>query len=331
MAQGKLDAAATGIRRSLGEREDPLDRLKLLVGQAEIAVVAGDLETAATASQELDSIVDGFEATALRAAAARIRGALLLAQGDAEGALHELGRARDGWQEVGAPYEVAEVRVLLGKAYKAIGEDEAAILELKAAHATFEGLGAGWAATSAADLLAELAVSADAPERVSRAFMFTDIVKSTDLVSVIGDEAWENLLAWHDQTLRSLFASHGGEVAHHTGDGFFAAFADARSALAAAVAIQRALVEHRRIHGFALSVRIGVHVAEATRRGRDYSGGEVHKAARIAAAAEAGEILASAETMAEAGDGFTFSEPHEIAAKGIPEPVHVASVEWHAP
>jgi class 3 adenylate cyclase len=49
--------------------------------------------------------------------------------------------------------------------------------------------------------------------------MFTDIVKSTDLVGVIGDEAWENLLAWHDQALRSLFASHGGEVAHHTGDG----------------------------------------------------------------------------------------------------------------
>jgi len=57
------------------------------------------------------------------------------------------------------------------------------------------------------------------PERVSRAFMFTDIVKSTDLVGVIGDEAWENLLAWDDQALRSLFASHGGEVAHHTGDG----------------------------------------------------------------------------------------------------------------
>jgi class 3 adenylate cyclase len=331
MAQGKSDAAASGIRRALSGPEDPIDRLKLLVGQAEIAVASGDLETAATASRELDSIVDGFEATALHAAAARVRGALLLAQGDAEGALQELGRAREGWQEVGAPYEVAEARVLLGRAYGATGENEAAILELKTAHATFEGLGAGWAAASAGDLLAELAVSADAPERVSRAFMFTDIVKSTDLVSAIGDEAWENLLAWHDQTLRSLFASHGGEVAHHTGDGFFASFADARSALAAAVAIQRALVEHRRVHGFALFVRIGIHVAEATRRGRDYSGGEVHKAARIAAAAEAGEILASDETVTEAADGFTFSESREIAAKGIPEPVRAASVEWRAP
>jgi class 3 adenylate cyclase len=328
LAQGKLDAAASGVRRALGQLKDPLDRLKLLAGQAEIGVSAGDLDTAAAASTELDSIVTGLDSIAMHALAARVRGTLLLAQGDAEGAIRELGRAREGWQEVGAPYEVAEVRVLLGAAYRATGENEAAVMELKTAHSTFESLGAGWAAASAADLLAELSVSADAPERVSRAFMFTDIVKSTDLVSVIGDEAWENLLSWHDQTLRSLFASHGGEVAHHTGDGFFATFPDARSALTAAVAVQRALVEHRRVHGFALSVRIGVHVAEATRRGRDYSGVEVHKAARLAAAAGAGEILVSDETIAGAPEGFTFSEPREIAAKGIPQPVRVTGVDW---
>jgi class 3 adenylate cyclase len=158
--------------------------------------------------------------------------------------------------------------------------------------------------------------------------MFTDIVKSTDLVGVIGDEAWENLLAWHDETLRSLFASHGGEVAHHTGDGFFVAFDDARSALASAVAVQRALAEHRRAHGFALLVRIGVHCAEATRRGQDYSGGEVHKAARIAALAGGGEILASAETVAEASGEFKVSDPREVAVKGVSEPVAVTQIDW---
>jgi class 3 adenylate cyclase len=332
MAQGKVAAAAAGVRRALAEEgNDPVSRLKLLVAQADIAVAADDVETAASASQELDALVKEHQAPALHAAAARLRGAVRLAQGDPEEAIKELRRAREGWQEVEAPYEIAEVRVLLAKAYHAKGEDEAAILELRTANSTFERLGAALAAGSTAELLGELAAAAGVPERVSRAFMFTDIVGSTDLVGVIGDEAWENLLAWHDHTLRSLFASHGGEVAHHTGDGFFVAFPDARSALTSAVAVQRALEEHRRSHGFSPRVRIGVHVAEATRRGRDYSGGEVHKAARIAAAAEGDEILASAETAAATDGMLPASEPREVAAKGIPEPVRVVSVEWRPP
>jgi adenylate cyclase len=158
--------------------------------------------------------------------------------------------------------------------------------------------------------------------------MFTDIVKSTDLVGAIGDEAWGDLLTWHDQTLRSLFASHSGEVAHPTGDGFFVAFEEQGSALHCAVAIQRALAEHRRAHGFALQVRIGIHSGEATRRGQDYGGGEVHKAARIAAQAQGGEILASRETVAEAGGGFKVGQPREVTLKGFAESVSVTTVEW---
>ncbi|MGH2681812.1 MAG: adenylate/guanylate cyclase domain-containing protein [Actinomycetota bacterium] len=329
LAQGKTKAAAAGIRRVLAdESNDRLSRVRPLAAQAEIALAANDLETAASAADELESIVSEYEATALHALAACVRGAVHLARGDAEGALPELRRARKGWQEVEAPYEVAEVRVLLGRAFRAMGDDEAAALELKAARAAFERLGARTAAESTGKLLGELAAAAEAPERVSRAFMFTDIVKSTDLVGVIGDEAWEDLLAWHDQTLRSLFASHSGDVAHHTGDGFFVAFEDARSAVACAVAVQRALVEHRRAHGFAPLVRIGVHSAEATRRGQDYSGGEVHKAARISALAEGGEILASVDTLAVAGGEFRLSEPREVTVKGVAEPVEVARIEW---
>jgi class 3 adenylate cyclase len=158
--------------------------------------------------------------------------------------------------------------------------------------------------------------------------MFTDIVKSTDLVGAIGDEAWEGLLGWHDKTLRSLFASHGGEVAHHTGDGFFVAFEDARSALTCAVAVQRALAEHRRAHGFALQVRIGVHAGEGIRRGQDYSGGEVHKAARIAALAEGGEILATVDTVSVANGEFRVSAPRGVTLKGVAEPVEVERIEW---
>ena len=158
--------------------------------------------------------------------------------------------------------------------------------------------------------------------------MFTDIVKSTDLVSAIGDEAWENLLSWHDQVLGSILAARGGEVSHHTGDGFFVTFADPASAIGCAIAVQKALHEHRRLTGFAPVVRIGVHSAEATRRGGDYGGGEVHKAARIAAHANGWEILASEETLEEAGEGIKFGDLEDVTLKGFGASVRVGKVEW---
>lgn len=158
--------------------------------------------------------------------------------------------------------------------------------------------------------------------------MFTDICKSTNLVEAIGDEAWDDLLRWHEQTLRSLFAEHRGEEIKHTGDGFFVAFEDTAAAVECAAAVQHTLAEHRREHGFAVQVRIGLHAAEATRRGRDYAGKGVHQAARIAALAEGGEILASQETLAEAPVRFSASEPRRVGLKGISEPVPVVTIEW---
>lgn len=328
LAQGKLDAAAAGVRRALADETGRLSRVKPLAAQAEIAIAAGDLETAAAAGEELESIVNDVGTTGLQAVAAAVRGAVRLARGDPRAAVPDLRRALHGWQEISAPYEAAEVRVVLGKAYRALGDDEGALMELRAARDAFQRLGAVWTAEKTGELLGEMPASAGAPDRVRKAFVFTDIVKSTDLVRAIGDEAWEDLLSWHDQSLRSIFASHGGEVVHHTGDGFFVAFANAESALAGAVAVQRALAEHRRQTGFAPVVRIGVHVAEATRRGQDYGGGEVHKAARIAALAGGGEILASKETAVEAGGKFKAGEFHDAELKGISEPVPVATIEW---
>ena len=158
--------------------------------------------------------------------------------------------------------------------------------------------------------------------------MFTDIVKSTNLLEAIGDEAWEDLLRWHDQTLRSLFLGDGGEEIKHAGDGFFVAFPDAAAAIECAVAIQRTLADHRREHGFSPQVRIGVHIAEATRRGRDYGGKGVHVASRIAALAEGGEILASQGTLAAGPVRFSVSELRAVSLKGISEPVQVVTIDW---
>ena len=119
--------------------------------------------------------------------------------------------------------------------------------------------------------------------------MFTDIVGSTNLAEALGDQAWERLLRWHDDMLRKLVASGGGEIVNSTGDGFFVAFDSAR--------LRRRLCRSRSsepwstigtARGFALSVRIGLHTAEANRRGSDYSGTAVHVAARVAALAGGG-------------------------------------------
>jgi class 3 adenylate cyclase len=177
-------------------------------------------------------------------------------------------------------------------------------------------------------MLDRLATGHEPPERITRAFLFTDIVRSTDLIGVIGDDAWEHLLTWHDRTLRTLFARHGGDVGHPTGDGFFVTFSDAPSALRCAVDIQRALAEHRRSEGFSLDVRIGIHVGAATRRGEDYGGAEVHRAARIAELADGGEILASRSTVEGTRSEFASSEVGAASLKGFAEPVDLVRVIW---
>jgi class 3 adenylate cyclase len=162
--------------------------------------------------------------------------------------------------------------------------------------------------------------------RVVKTFMFTDIVGSTNLVSAMGDEAWEGILRWHDESLRALFAAHDGEEVVATGDGFFVGFESPEAALACAVAIQRRLADHRRQAGFAPAVRIGIHASGATQVGKNFTGKGVHEAARIAALAEGGQILASLETVS--GTRFSFSGQHEVTLRGTSEPIEVATVDW---
>lgn len=163
--------------------------------------------------------------------------------------------------------------------------------------------------------------------RVMKTFMFTDIVSSTNLVEAMGDDAWTNLLRWHDDTLRALFAAHQGQEVVSTGDGFFVGFDSPEAAVACAVAIQRRLDEHRRQHGFAPEVRIGLHASEAAQVGRNYRGIGVHEAARIGALAGAGEIVASRATIA-AGSPHAVSEARSVTLKGLSEPVEVVEIDW---
>lgn len=333
LAQGKVEAAASSIRRALADVSlSPLDRARRLPAQFEIALVAGDMDSARSAAMELERIAKTYKASALEASSACTRGALELAEGDTSAACRSLREGLRLWQEVDVPYEVARARMLLATACRVEGDEETAVLELQAAHSAFERLGAVPDARRAAHSLGRDATAAGAQlgaiSASIRTFMFTDIVKSTTLVEAIGDEAWEDLMRWHDVTLRSLFARHEGEEIDHAGDGFFVAFKTTPPAIECAVAIQRALADHRRLHGFSPQVRIGLHTAKATYRDSQYRGKGVHQAARIAALAEAGEVLASENTLGADLKRFTASKPRKVLLKGISAPVQVVSIDW---
>lgn len=332
MVEGRTDAALASIRRALDETESRLERRRLLPAFIEIAIRAGNVADAESAVGELESIAETYNAPAFRAAAQSARGSVQLASGDDRAAARSLHQAVASWQEVDAPYDAARARALLAAAIGRQGDQEGAAMELGAARAAFAKLGAS-RDLSAVDLQISALGAGSQPVdavRSVKAFLFTDIVKSTSLVEAIGDDAWLDLLRWHDRTLRSLFSKHGGEEIDHAGDGFFVAFDDAHSAVSCAVAIQRTLVEHRQTHGFAPNVREGIHRTEARRSGGGYTGKGVHAAARIAAGAEGGEILVSLSSLDGLGDQVAMSAPRSMELRGISEPVEVVAVDWRS-
>jgi DNA-binding CsgD family transcriptional regulator/tetratricopeptide (TPR) repeat protein len=142
LAQGRGDAAATAIRRVAGTITDPLKRMSLLPAYIEIMLAAGEAQDARNACRELEGIARSFDTGVMDAIAAQARGAVDLAEGDAQAALGSLRRAFDLWQRIEAPYAAARLRVLIGLACRALGDEDGAGLEIDAARSTFERLGA---------------------------------------------------------------------------------------------------------------------------------------------------------------------------------------------
>jgi class 3 adenylate cyclase len=339
LARGDIEGAMASIRDAL---ENPslepawelppntdLRRAPRLAAQVEIAVAAGNLDVARSASVELQGVAARFPSKAMRASAAIAHGAVQLSDGDAPGARTSYQEGMRLWRELDAPYESARARRGVADAYRAAGNDERAALELEAARRAFERLGSRLDAQRATRTLGEARVARSQPQvREEKVFMFTDIVKSTNLVELIGDEAWGHLVRWHNETLASLVAAHAGEVVRTTGDGFFVTFDSPRDGIECAVAIQRSLAAHRRDHGFAPWVRIGLYRAEATKEGGDWSGIGVHAAARIGALAEAEEILVSRDTLDDNDLSFTTAGSRSVVLKGISRPIEIVSVAW---
>lgn len=142
LAQGRVDVATAAIRRAMGTTTNQLERTKLLSASVEIMLAVHDLQEARSACRELEEIAQRFDTDVLGAMATQARGTIELAEGDTRTALGPLRRALEVWRQVEAPYETARVRLLMGLACRSLGDDEAAALEISAARAAFERLGA---------------------------------------------------------------------------------------------------------------------------------------------------------------------------------------------
>jgi class 3 adenylate cyclase len=152
------------------------------------------------------------------------------------------------------------------------------------------------------------------PDRVLTTILFTDIVGSTESAASLGGERWRELLDRHDAVIRRQLARARGREIATRGDGFVATFDGPARAIRCAVAINEAM------RPLGLQVRAGLHSGECEVRGNDLGGLAVHIAARVAAAAQGGEVLVSStvkDLVAGSGIGFADRGPH--ALKGVPD------------
>jgi DNA-binding CsgD family transcriptional regulator len=141
-AQGRTTVAAATLRRVQDTVTDAIKRVKILPAHVEIMLAAGDFAAAHAACDEIEEIAARFATEGVAAAAAQARGMIELAEDDARTAVTSLRRALALWQTIDAPYSAARTRVAIARACLALGDEDGASLELEAAGATFERLGA---------------------------------------------------------------------------------------------------------------------------------------------------------------------------------------------
>ena len=145
----------------------------------------------------------------------------------------------------------------------------------------------------------------------------------------LGDAKARAVLRNHERIVREALRAHGGAEVKAMGDGFMASFSSATRALECAIATQRAFAQHNETAEEPMRVRIGLNAGEPIAEEEDLFGTAVNMAARIAAQAQGGEILASdVVRQLVAGKGFLFADRGEVALRGFEDPVRLYEVRW---
>jgi class 3 adenylate cyclase len=171
---------------------------------------------------------------------------------------------------------------------------------------------------------------ADVRDPGIRTILFTDVVNSTTLTQLLGDEAALAVLGVHDTIVRDALSALGGREIKHTGDGIMASFVSVAAAVRCAIQIQRELAKHAQKNSkHALKVRVGAAVGEPVEQNNDLFGSTVQLAARLCAHAQPEQILVSS-AIAELclGKGLSFEDLGEVTLKGFGSPVRAHAAAW---
>jgi class 3 adenylate cyclase len=153
------------------------------------------------------------------------------------------------------------------------------------------------------------------PDRVLATVLVTDIVGSTRHADRLGDRAWSELLSQHHGVVRRELERYRGREVDTAGDGVLATFDGPARAVSCACRIREAVAP------LGLEVRSGLHTGEIELAGEEVRGIAVHTGARIAAAAQPGEVLVSSTVKdLVSGSGLSFEDRGLHALKDIPRP-----------
>jgi class 3 adenylate cyclase len=169
-----------------------------------------------------------------------------------------------------------------------------------------------------------------------RLLLFTDLEGHTQMMSRLGDTQGRAVLRHHERITREALAAHGGQEVKAMGDGFLCSFASAQRAVECAIALQRMFREQNPlslvgdvVEGQILKLRVGLNAGEPIAESDDLFGASVIAAARIAAAAQGGQVLvANVVRELVAGKGFLFHDTGEHLLKGLEDPLRLWELRW---
>ena len=168
----------------------------------------------------------------------------------------------------------------------------------------------------------------DQPRTAKVVVMFTDVVDSTRLTMVIGDEDWTRVRARYRDLLRDSYQAYRGQEVSSQGDGFLTRFERPGDAVQCAIDFQRKLQDQRQQFGFAPAVRIGINAGDAIEAEGDVLGTTVNLASRVTGTAEPNEILVTEAIADTLDDRFRLTDGGLREMKGVDRSVHVISVSW---